>query len=303
MKKKIVIGLLVAVLVCVAGGAGFYFGYQKGTDQYDIGLQTGYQDGYQDGYDEGLAIGYEEGKEDGYIEGYRACRAGEEEPEMKPYILNVAEPLDANNFIQSGLIWMWTINFKSLIITDISDYTLTLVSFNEEKVGNEEVELIASKATKITKAVEVEIKEGRVTFERREIKFEDLQVGDIVEVYVRWQEIFNMEPEATITVWDKRELEGLEESEKLTLSISWVAGLCGEVEKINGRILSLQRGGEKSEDVFIREDAYVMLLVHSSDSRTEVSFEEIKVGDSVSVIANFTEDKKLEGMGIDISRD
>lgn len=216
-----------------------------------------------------------------------------------PYLLNVAEPMDTSNFIQSGLIWMWTIHFENLIITDISDYTLILVPFEEGKIGDEKVELIAGKVTKITKAVPVEVGGGRVTFERREIKFADLQVGDIVEVYARWQERSNMEPEATITVWDKRELGGLEKSEKAALSISWTAGITAEVEKINGRTLSLLRGGEKL-DVFIREDASVRLLVRSSGSRIEVSFGQIKLGDSVSVLADFTGDKRLEGTEIDI---
>ena len=257
------------------------------------------QAGHNDGYNEGLAIGYEEGKEDGYIEGYRAYQAGEEEPEVKPYLLNVAEPLDTRNFIQSGLIWMWTINFKSLIITDISDYTLTLVSFNEEKVGDEKLEVIAGKATKITKAVPVEVDEGRVTFERREIKFEDLQVGDIIEVYVRWQEHYNMEPEAIITVWDKRELEELEESEKSVLSISWMAGLNGTVEEINGRTLTLIKENE-TLDVFIKEDAFVDLCL-SPDSFIEVNFEEVKIGDEVTVMGIFTENKEFEGNEVNIS--
>jgi len=288
--KKIII--LLVILIFVAGGTGFYFGYQKGADQYDVGFQAG----HNDGYNEGLAIGYEEGKEDGYVEGYRACQAGEE-LEVKPYLLNVAEPLDTRNFIQSELIWMWTTNFKNLIITDISDYTLILVSFNEEKVGDEELEVIAGKATKITKAVPVEVEEG-VIFERREIKFEDLQVGDIVEVYVRWQEHDNMEPEATITVWDKRELEELEESEKLVLLISWTAAITAEVDEISGYTLTLKRE-EENLDILIREDSPVRLLGRSG-SRTEVSFGEIKVGDSVHVIAHFTGDKRLEGIEIDI---
>ncbi len=291
--RKIII--LLVVLVFVAGGAGFYFGYQRGAEQYDVGFQAG----HNDGYNEGLAVGYEEGKENGYIEGYRAYQAGEEEPEVKPYQLDVSQLLDTSNFIQSGLIWMWTIHFENLIITDISDYTLTLVSFNKEKIGDEEFELIAGTVTKITKAVPVEIGEGRVTSKYREIEFEDLQIGDVVEVYARWQEHDNMEPEAIITVWDKRELEKLEESERSTLSISWTAGLNGTVEEINGRTLSLLRDGEKL-DIFIREDSLVRLLVRSSGSRTEVNFEEVQAGDSITIIASFTEDKRLEGTEIDI---
>ncbi len=302
--KKIII--LLVVLIFIAGGAGFYCGYQKGAEQYDVGFQTGHNDGYNNG----LAVGYQEGKEKGYVEGYRACQAGEE-LEVKPYQLDVSQTLDTSNFIQSGLIWMWTIRFENLIITDISDYTLTLAPSNfadfplyEWKIGDEELKVIVGPLTKITMAVTIPVpgEDGRVTTEDREIKFADLQVGNVVEVYARWQEIDNMEPYATIRVitdWGKLKVEELEKSKKVELSISWAAGITAEVEKINGRILSLQRESEKS-DVFIREDTVVSLLVRSSGSRTEVSFADLQVGDSVSVTANFTEDKRLEGVEITI---
>ncbi len=295
--KKIII-LLVA-LIFIAGGAGFYCGYQKGAEQYDVGFQAGHNDGYNNG----LAVGYQEGKEKGYVEGYRAYQAGEE-LEVKPYQLDVSQTLNTSNFIQSELICIWTIHFENLIITDISDYTLTLAPFYEWKIGDEELKVIVGPLSKITKAVTVPVpgEDGRVTTEDREIKFADLQVGNVVEVYARWQEIDNMEPYATIRVitdWGKLKVEELEKSEKVELSISWTAGITAEVEKINGRILSLQRESEKL-DVFIREDAVVSLLVRSSGSRTEVSFADLQVGDSVSVTANFTEDKRLEGVEITI---
>lgn len=279
MKK--VITLLVA-LIFIVGGAGFYFGYQQGAEQYNEGFRAG----FQAGHNEGLAVGYQEGKE---------------EVRGNPYILNVAEPLDTSNFIQSGLISMWTIRFKSLIITDISDHTLTLVPFYGRKIGDKELKVIVGTATKIVKAVTVPVpgEEGSITTEDREIKFADLQVGNVVEVYALWQEHDNMEPCATIRViadWGKLKVEELEKSEKAELLISWGAGLCGEIEKINGRILSLRREGEKL-DVFIREDASVMFLVRSSDSMAEASFEDLQVGDSLSVEADFTE-KRLEGKAI-----
>ena len=311
--KKIII-ILLAVLVLIAGGAGgYYLGYQKGTEQteqhdlgYEAGSGAGYQAeseaDYQSGYNDGLSKGYKDGEEEGYLAGYRDCQAGKEKPKPEPYLLNVAGPLDASNFIQSGLIQGWAIRFFNLVITDISvsDYILVLASTKSDRIGWERLKVVAGPVTKITKAVAVPVvgEPGRVTFEEREIKFTDLQVGDVVEVYALWQEHDNMQPRASITVWDKRQLEELEESEKLELSISWIAMINGDVEKIDGRTLTLVRKSERL-NVFIREDALIYLLIYQGP-RNEVSFSEIKLGDSIALDANFTKEKKLEGTEITI---
>jgi co-chaperonin GroES (HSP10) len=274
--KKIVI--LLVVLIFIAGGVAYYFGYQQGA-------KLGFQSGQKDGYSEGFTTGYEEGREQGYIKGYRACQAGEEGPVVEPYLLDLTKTIDTSNFIQSGLIWMWSIHFENLIITDISDYTLTLVPFDGEKMGRDELKLIVGQLTDIAKAVTVGIGEGRVTDERKEIKFGDLQLGDIVEVYARWQNINNMEPEAMITVSGHQELTGLEESDELALSIPWVAGINGEVEKISDRITLTYRN--ETLDIIIGDGA-------------EADFEKIKVGDKVMISANFTEDRKLEGTKVTV---
>ena len=303
--KKIII--LLVVLIFAAGVGGGYLGYQKGAKQQPDNqaggrteYQTGYKVGYDSGYNDGLVKGYEAGKEDGYLVGYQASQIGEKKQEKEPYVLNLSETLDTSNFIQSGLIQMWAIHFFNLVITDISisDYTVVLASVDGNIMGWERLMVVAGPATEINKAVQVPVGDGRVTFKEVGIKFADLRVGDVVEVYALWQEHNDMQPEGRITVWDKRDLGKIVESEKLALSIPWTAGISGEVEQINGRTLTLVRGGERL-DVFAREDALVYLLIYQG-SRNKVDFGEIKVGDSIAFDANFTKDKKLEGAEITI---
>lgn len=172
--KKIII-ILLAVLVLIAGGAGgYYLGYQKGTEQteqhdlgYEAGSGAGYQAeseaDYQSGYNDGLSKGYKDGEEEGYLAGYRDCQAGKEKPKPEPYLLNVAGPLDASNFIQSGLIQGWAIRFFNLVITDISvsDYILVLASTKSDRIGWERLKVVAGPVTKITKAVLFQLLESR----------------------------------------------------------------------------------------------------------------------------------------------
>jgi hypothetical protein len=211
------------------------------------------------------------------------------------YFLNPPASSDTDDLMQSELITLWSLDLRDqqMIITNISDGVLTLAPLYEREVKWE----ISSEEFKIrVDDQNVEISTG-ANWQKMELK--DLRAGDVVEIYIRWQRINNMVPEGRIAVWGHEEIEQFERMER-SVPIIWVVGLCGEVDKISGRNLVLTRG-KQSLDVSIKEDAPVSLINAGGGKPISINFDEIMLGDTVDISANFIqENERFEGTDITV---
>jgi len=179
MKKKILVALLVMVLICVLGFVGFR-GYLKYIEQYNIGLKEGRLSGYEEGYSKGL--------EQGYINGSREALAAERED-----LQSINSALTLREFQNSKVVsdisteatfedyYVYQILIRGKII-DISNRVLTLAA------GGDTLSIYIDEETPVliyaaNEEVVIDYKNFSSTMKgAREIKFEELKIGDEVEM-------------------------------------------------------------------------------------------------------------------------
>jgi hypothetical protein len=187
-------------------------------------------------------------------------------------------------FVQSDICGTLTLYLAGWRVEEISSLYMTLVRPD----GNlEEIKLVLGPETTFRY-----LNSGPPV----EISLEDLHVGDKVNVYIRWQKMYeDMKPVSWV---DKCGPLWLRENKP----IEWMYMGGGKVEKISGRILTIrenpyyQGNGQAVSDIFVAENVVVRIIsVDKEESRTEVSFESVKVGDTVSVSGYFTD---VEGLVI-----
>lgn len=216
------------------------------------------------------------------------------------YFLDLSSsPSNASDLMQSELIYLWSLDIEQrLMIMRIltEDEVLILAPIygrgtpeDTLKIGNEQIRVRVVRNIEVISRVEREI-EG----------FEDLRIGDSVELRIGWQKSYDMMPVGSIMVWghcvDIEELEQIDRPNQ----IYWKVQMAGRVEDIAGHTITLIRGKEIT-DVIVKEDAVIQLM-DLGGGLANVNFEEIKRGDEVNVVANFNQDdNNFDGLIIQIS--
>ena len=184
----------------------------------------------------------------------------------------------------------------------ISDNVLTLIPYDGDKVGDRAIEIIIDENTVI---------------EESETKVEDLEPGDILRLYVMWQEpedspatmkirvvgsLVNTNIE--ISVVGSLVSTNIETLAKEAMLMPWGGSVSGIVQERNGRVLILASRGS-TLDVPIKEGASVVIYDSNSMTRytiTEATLKDIKLGDSVIILFALTEDKEPEGRSVSVMR-
>ena len=182
MKKKILTALLVIVLICALGFASF-IGCLKYTEQYNIGLREGMREGKLLGYEES----YSKGLEQGYINGSREALAAEREDThsinsvltLREFQKSKVSDVTISNAFEDYYVYQISIRGK---IIDISGRVLTLAAEEDTlSICIDEAAAILIYAP----GEEVIIDYGPFSSTlkgAREVKFEELKIGDEVEM-------------------------------------------------------------------------------------------------------------------------
>lgn len=169
-------------------------------------------------------------------------------------------------------------------VSEILDRAVVLAA-QEEKL-----EIPIEKEANIT--IPALIREGKKVQEQKEIKFEDIKIGDNLKVFV---ELVDDRLEAGDVLVSPRATKSVQKPKKVLHLRSIVEG---EISQISDRSLTLATTGEDFI-VSIRDGAYLALASHNTSPGKRIDFEDISVGDRVSILMEVG-DKKSEGIQVTI---
>ena len=213
----------------------------------------------------------------------------EEEAGEGLYLIDTTKPLDISQLPYSESAIHWAINFQALIKEideGIDTYKLIVVPFynwgtGDWKIGDRDIELIIDEDAKVLE---------RFSGSRQEADFEIFEVGDHLQLYISWTKNNGFsESRVTIVALGRGDIEKLLSLEKAILDMPWGTAIGGIIDNIDKakRVLTVNTGKDGLV-LEVGEETLVRLIPRFGEIRY-VEFEEIRIGDNVTIYLKFIE--------------